>query len=92
MRILFEELLDGQDHARGAIAALEGVFLFEGMLDRVIAPQALNGSDLASIGQGSQENAGRDWYTIDKGGTGSAYPDATGLANTPKAKVTTQHL
>src|SRR5260221_1908918 len=75
MRVLLQECFSGQDHSRRAIPALEGMFFFKCLLNQVISSQSFNSGDFAALSIRGQKDARRDWFAIDKGGTGSTYPD-----------------
>src|SRR5260221_6134338 len=75
MRVLLQKCFSGQDHSRRAIPALEGMFFFKCLLNQVISSQSFNSGDFAALSIRSQKDARRDWFAIDKGGTGSTYPD-----------------
>jgi hypothetical protein len=73
--IVLQELSPGQDHAGGAIAALQGVAFPESFLHRMqlaMARESFDGGDLGAVGLDSQERAGLDGLAIEQDGAGAA--------------------
>src|SRR5436309_15561228 len=90
--MLFQEALDSQDHAGGAVAALKSNLLFKCLLDWMIATQPLYCCDFTPLCKWSQENARRDGPAINECCTGSTYSNSTGRPHTSEVEVTAQHV
>ncbi len=72
---LAEQFLDGHDHAGGAEAALEAVFVPEGFLHGVelaVGGEAFDGGDAAAIGLDREQGAGFDGAAFEHDGAGAA--------------------
>ena len=76
VRVSREQLADRHDHPRRAEAALQGVVLMEGRLDRmqgaVAGCEAFDGRDRRTVGHHGENRAGFDRLSIDIDGAGAA--------------------
>ena len=82
VRSLLQQAYAGQDHSGRAVAALHGVGLDEGLLQRMEAAvlrQTFDGGDLFSFDFRDGCNAGAHGRAIDEHGAGSAMAFATAI-------------
>src|SRR5690606_24344550 len=93
--VVAEQVDGGHQHARSAVAALQGVPAVERPLQRVpppVAGQALDGADLAAVGLGGQDRAALHGQPVHEDGArtaaaGVAADLGVGLADVPPRGV-----
>ena len=77
-RRALEQRVAGEDHARGAVAALHAVGFAERILqDAELAGagvEAFDGSNLDAVGLHREHQAGSRWLAVDQDGAGAAHP------------------
>ncbi len=80
----------GHDHAGGAVAALEGLRVMEGFLDRMkpaIARQALDGRDLAALGAKRRHQTRMERLVVDMDRAGAAVAGVAALLDAEHLEV-----
>src|SRR5690348_1913025 len=78
VRLLIQQCLARQDHCGRTVAALKGMFFFKSLLNMVLTIKTFNSENLASLSQWSEQNAGRNWLTVDQCCAGPTDANATG--------------
>jgi Rrf2 family protein len=95
--VVGDQLADGHDHAGGAVAALEGVFVLEGLLnwvERAFAwyGQALDCGYLVTVGLGRQDRAGLHRYPVQGHRAGAALGGVAADVGAGEAQVVAEEV
>src|SRR6185437_232013 len=95
--VVFDELPDGHDHARGAVAALEALLVLEGLLHRVEgavlrAGQAFDRDDRVAVRLGRQDRAGLHRRAIQGHRAGTALGGVAADVRPGEAKLVAEEV
>ena len=88
--VLREEMVRGEDHARGAYAALRATFFEEALLDGVevaFGGDAFDRAERCAIGLQSGDEAGVNEFSVEEDGAGSAFAFAAAFFRAGEGKV-----
>src|SRR6266849_424352 len=95
VRVLLEQVADSHDHPRRAEAALQGVVLMEGRLNRMqcaAGRETFDRRDPGSVGHHSENRAGFDGLSIDIDGAGAALRRVATDVGSCKAEIVSEQM